>query len=96
LAFDIGSFIGGFVVGGIAGMVFLGFKGITALGKASEMGWINQAEIEKDLKSASMARAYSARARRRSYRTRAYPARAIYGHGVGVESDLNRIPIYLG
>ena len=98
---DAGSFVAGLIIGGIAGMVFLGYKGITAIGKAGEMGWINQAEIERDLKSANLARAYSARARRGRQqelqsRTRAYPAKAIYGHGVGVESDLNRIPIYLG
>lgn len=91
--FDAGSFIGGLIVGGIAGAVFVGWNalkvGVGLYEKAGQEGWINQGELASDLKRYRSARV-------RAYRSRAYPARAIYGHGTGTEGDLNRIPIFLG
>lgn len=118
--FDVGSFIGGMIIGGIAGAVFVGYNalklGTGLFQTASNEGWLNQAEMERDLqrmKGSGMAMAYAGRKVRRRRRRgrigtrppygraigyrrkRANAARAIYGHGSGIESDLNRIPIYL-
>jgi hypothetical protein len=102
VGFDAGSFIGGLVVGGIAGAVFVGWNalklGAGAIQTAQQQGWLNEAELKRDLErmkaQSAMARAYSTRARGRGRRS--YAAKAVYGHGTGTESDLNRIPIYLG
>ena len=79
---DLTSFVGGVIVGGIAGSVFLG------------MTSAKEAEAEA---TANLARSYHVRARprRRRRARRAFAAQDIYGHGSGTESDLNRIPIFL-
>ena len=78
---DIPSFVGGAIVGGIVGSVFLG------------MTSAKEAEAEA---TANLARAYHVRARPRRRRSRrSFCSQDIYGHGSGTESDLNRIPIFL-
>ena len=99
MGFDVGSFIGGAIVGGIVGMVFVGYNaikvGANIFEQAGSQGWINKEEIERDLaKKSRMARAYHVRSTPRRPR-RAFAAHDIYGHGSGTESDLNRIPIFL-
>jgi hypothetical protein len=101
LAFDWGSFIGGAILGGIAGGIFVGYQslkiGVGLFEQASERGIINKEAIERAMRQqrarSSRARAYRVRAYSPTYRASA--AKAIYGHGTGTESDLNRIPIFL-
>ena len=100
MGFDWGSFIGGAVIGGIAGAVFVGYNALklggNILQEAGNQGWINKEELERDLaRKSNMARAYHVRSTPKRRHRRAFAAHDIYGHGSGTESDLNRIPIFL-
>ena len=66
MGFDWGSFIGGIILGAIAGGAFVGWNalklGANIFETAGKEGWINQAELERDLATkANMVRAYRAR-----------------------------------